>query len=414
MPIQVQTPKGVVEFPDGMADADIERVLAEDASTPEPAMVPSHGATEAPGRTWTDTAVDALPAVGGSIGGLVGMVGGPAGAVLGAGIGGAGGEGWRRTIQGIRGRTKPNEDTVAGTIGGIGLEGGKQAAMEYAGGKIGQGIAKAGTRLYRGLLKPSRALQQGFGGGDEVAQSLIDAGATISDKGLDKITGQLGASRGAAMKMVQDAAPTSTFLNPKEVIGEFAPVVDTLRKRVDIGQVSELGKVGDRGRRLMRTLDPVTGRVDAARAQVLKETAQDAASGAYRAMERGGAKQLGAEDLLDEATARGFRKAVETRVPGIAAQNQTTQRLLGGKRALEDAVERGRNNLGVGGARDLIAAGVGGSIAGPAGASMGILTRLLSSPRIGSAAAIGLDRTGKKVPIDDLLRALALGLQEPQ
>lgn len=369
-------------------------------------------------RTWTDTAVDALPMVGGSVGGLLGMAGGPAGAAAGAALGGAGGEGWRRVIQGARGKRNLAQDSMTEAAGGVALEGGKQAAAEVVGGAIGKGLTKVAPRLYRGLLKPSKAIEQGFGG-DDVVKTLMDNGVTISEKGLEKVTGRMADSRGAAMRMVKDAGPGSTFVSPAEVVREFRPVVETLKKRAAIGQTDELAKVGERGRRLVRSL----GRgVDAEGAQALKETAQDSASGAYRAMERGGAKQLGAEDLLDEATARGLRKAVESRVPGVAAQNRTTQKLIGGSRALENALTRSRNNLGIGGARDLIAAGVGGSIGGMAGgpaggalgAGAGILTRLLASPRAGSATAIGLDRVGKHVPIDELLRALQFAMQEPQ
>jgi hypothetical protein len=91
----------------------------------------------------------------------------------------------------------------------------------------------------------------------------------------------------------------------------------------------------------------------------------------------------------------------------VAAQNARTQSLLGGTRALEDALERSGNNLAVGGARDLIAAGVGSALAGPAGLSAGALTRLLSMPGVGSRTAIAADRIGGSRIPQDALRALA-------
>ncbi len=377
---------------------------------------PNDGAEPTEERTWTDTAVDALPMVGGSIGGLLGLVGGPAGAVGGAVLGGAGGEAWKQNINRLRGKKSP---TSAGEAAkDIAVSGGVQGASEAAGGFIGKGLSKGGQAIYRGLLKPSRAVQAGFGG-DDVVRSLMDEGVTISEKGAAKMAGRVGESRAAALGMVKKAAPTSSMVDPKEIIEEFAPVVATLRKRAAVGQADELGKVGQRGKRLIRTLNGGRG-IDAAGAQELKEAAQEAASGAYRMMERGGAKQLGADDLLDEATARGFRKAVEKRVPEVAAQNQRTQRLLGGSRAVDEAVERSRNNLAVGGARDLIAAGVGAGLGsagggeGAAGGAMtgGLLMRLLSSPRSGSGAALLMDRVGKNVPIDELIRMLTFAAQE--
>jgi len=383
---------GIAEFPDDVPETEIERALSE--SEPEK-------------RTWTDTAVDSLPLVGGSVGGLLGMAGGPVGAAGGAALGGAGGEAWKQNINRMRGKKAPGSMGEAATD--IGVSGAVQGASEAAGGLIGKGLVKGGEKVYRGLLKPSKGLRDSFGG-DDMVRTLLDEGVTISRKGGEKVESLLGESRGKAMRMVRSAPPSSP-VQPKEIMGQFAPVVKTLRDRADVGQANELGKVGARGKALTRTL---SRGVDTVRAQELKETAQSAASGAYRQLERGGAKQLGGDDLLDEATARGFRQAVEKRVPGVAAQNQRTQKLLGGHRAVEDAIERSSNNNAVGGMRDLIAAGVGSSVAGPAGASVGLLSRLLTSPRPGSGAAILMDRTGKKVPIDDVIRLLTLATQEGQ
>lgn len=393
-------------------DADLEEVFS--AATP----VSSHQSTPAPDepRTWTDTAVDALPMLGGALGGLVGAAGGPPGAVAGAMVGGAGGEGYRRAIQGLRGkRPEAAKETVSDTLRGVSNEGLIQGAWEAGGGIVGAGLKRGGKALYRGLLKPSKAIREDFkimgpngkmiSGGDAVVQTLMDEGVTISGKGLDKATGKLAASRDAALKMVDDAAPTSTYVKPSEVMGEFGDVVKELRNRINAGQASELAKVGERGKRLMKVLGGSRG-MDASGAQVAKETAQEAAYGGRRMVERGGSKQLSADDLLDAATARGFKKAVESRVPGVAAQNQRTQALLGAKRAVQDAVEGRANNMAVGGARDIIAAGTGAAVGGPAGLATGLVSRVLASPRAGSALGIALNRTGKKVPIDELIRAL--------
>ena len=394
MPIRVQTPDGITEFPDGTTPEEIDQILGVEPVDSKPE------------RTWTDTAVDALPFVGGAIGGIVGAPTGP-GAIGAAALGAAGGEGWRQVINRVRGKGGPVTMTEA--AGNIATEGAVSGASQAA----GLGLAKGGRAVYRGLLKPSKALRDSFGGAD-IVDTLVREGAPISDGGVKKIGGLLRTSRDKALSMVDAADPTSTLVQPSEVIGKFRPVVDTLRKRADIGQPDELAKVGARGRRIVQTMQRGAG-VGAKRAQELKETAQDAASGAYRMMERGGAKQLGADDLLDQKVAEGLREAVEQRVPGIKAQNARTQELLGGTRALEDAVERGRNNLAVGGARDLIAAGVGAGVGsasgggkeGAAGGAVtaGLLMRLLSSPRSGSLAAIGADRLSKVTP--DALRALA-------
>src|SRR5580765_8442894 len=81
-------------------------------------------------RTWTDTAVDALPAVGGMVGGALGSLSGiptlglgaVPGAITGATVLGGGGEAARQLINRVRGRDAPSTPTEAATS--IGLQGG--------------------------------------------------------------------------------------------------------------------------------------------------------------------------------------------------------------------------------------------------------------------------------------------------
>lgn len=402
MPIRIDTPQGVVEFPDGMPPAAIEAELMK-AFPAERERRLEDPSVLTPERTWGELATDALPAIGATIGGILGNA-------PGAALGGAGGKAWSNVVKGVTGR-KPF-GTPMEAAGDVALEGAIQGGLQRVSGKLSDGLVSGGRRLYGGLAKVPKAVKEGFGGGDAVVDTLIGEGATISGKGLDKVTGRLGQSRADALQMVQDAAPTATTVSPREVIGEFGPVVKELRNRADIGQASELAAVGERGKRLVGSMNRGAG-TDVVRAQTLKETAQDAASGAYRARDRGATKQLSADDLLDEATAKGFRKSVESRVPGVSAQNRRTQQLLGAKLALESAVERTGSNNAVG-LRDVIALGAGsgaGAIAGgPAGAIAGtLLTRILQSPRPGSGIAIAMDRLGRlgrrsPVSLDDFVR----------
>jgi hypothetical protein len=263
-------------------------------------------------------------------------------------------------------------------------------------------------RLYGGLLKPKAAVTDSF---DDVVGTLIEARAPISRGGLKKVTGQLGASRDAAMRMVQQAEDAGTQgVVAKDVLREFGDVIQELRKRADIGQANELRKVGARGKAILNTTARTGGDIPLTRAQALKETAQDAASGAYRVLERGAQKQLGADDLLDVAVARGLRAGIERKVPGIAAQNARTQALLGGQRALEDAVERAANSNMFGGGRDwaaLLSGGLGTAAGGPGvGAVSAGTMRALATPSTGSRAAIVLNEASKHGLDDALQRAL--------
>src|SRR3990167_2849541 len=106
-------------------------------------------------RSWTDTAVDALPTIGGAVGGIVGRV-----PVLGtalAGLAGAGGEGYRQTIEALRGNFQNVPETMGGRIRSMAQAGMTQAGAE-SGGRAFSGALKAGAgRLYQSVLKPTVA-----------------------------------------------------------------------------------------------------------------------------------------------------------------------------------------------------------------------------------------------------------------
>ena len=302
---------------------------------------------------------------------------------------------------GARGMGQSREDAAATGI--------LQGTLEGVGGGVGKGLAFAAPKLMRGLLKIPKALRESFGG-DEIVKTLLDEGAPITERGAAKMAEKVAGSREAAMGLVKRAEDLGDpGVQAKEIVPAYRKVVTELRRRADIGQPSELTKVGERGRAIVKTANRTAG-IPLTRAQALKETAQDAASGAYRKLNRGMSGQLSADDLLDEATAKGLRQAIEGRVPGVAVQNQQTQRLLGGLRALEDAIERSANNNAIGGMRDLIAIGGGagiGSLTGntEAGSTAGLLMALLSRPGIGSRAAIGMNRAAQ-APLANIIRSL--------
>jgi hypothetical protein len=118
--------------------------------------------------------------------------------------------------------------------------------------------------------------------------------------------------------------------------------------------------------------------------------------------------------LLDTATARGLRKGIEARVPDVAPHNARTQSLIGVTRALEDAVERESNTLGVGGAKDFLSMMAGGG-AYAAGASemaipLALATRVLTTPSTGSMAAIALNEASRRGILDGATRAAIIQL----
>lgn len=394
MPIRVQTPDGIAEFPDGTDPTVIESALRQQFGSgdeSEPSLL----------NRALDVAEDWAPTVGAMAGGAAGAAGGLVTAPVTAALGGAAGTGVRNLIRGLRSGQGVD---LAASAGEMATEGAKQGAMELAGGAVGRGLKTVGTKLYGGLLKPSKAVRREF---PTVVDDLIQDKRIISPGGwfgggLKGAEEAVEKAAGAADDLIAKAGPTAPSISAQEIVKEFRPVVSTVRDRVRAGVVApdELAKVGARGRRMVRTTNTGPG-LEIAEAQRLKKAAQDAASGAYRQMRAGNIRQLGTDDLLDAATARGLRGALENRVPGLREANQATQRLIGQERALADAVGRTGNHLPFGSVSDLAAMGAGAA----GGPLTGIAAKASTMAGPGSAAAIALYQAGR-LPYAQLLRIL--------
>lgn len=399
MPIRVRTPDGgVAVFPDGTEPSVMEAALREQFGGGEPEP------SEHPHARIARMAGENLPAIGGAIGGALGAIGGPAVATGTAALGGAAGRLGQRVIQGLQRRP----EAVTGTgemMADAGQAGAMQGGIQAAGGLVGKGLSAGASRLYQGLLKPSKALR---GQHSDIAGTLVNARAPITHGGLRKVEGLLSRSAQQADDLVASHANAAP-VQARELVREFGGTVGELRKRADIGLPSELGKVGERGRRLMKA-DRGVG-IEIPRAQALKRTAQNSAHAGFRQAERGTVKEVSADTMLDQDVARGLRAAIEKRIPEIAGVNKRTQALGGGKDALEDALGREGNNVALGGMRDLIAAGAGGGLGAavgmPAqGAAAGLLLRLLATPSAGSRAAILANDAARLGLPEHVLRAL--------
>lgn len=260
-------------------------------------------------------------------------------------------------------------------------------AMAHEGLKIASGLAR---RLYSGLLKPSKAIRKEFG---DVSEGLLNNRRLISKGGAEAAETAVEQSSKVANDMIANAPRPSPGVSARRVVQEFRPVRDAVKARVEAGvaPASEMGRIGARARRIQQTAKASGGRIDPEKAQTLKRTSQDAAAGAYRQMERGGSKMLGTDDLLDAATARGFKGGLEDIIPGIGKQNQHTQSLMGQSRALADAVGRTSNHLPFGSVSDLAAMG-----AGAHNPLLGVAGKLSTMAGPGSGIAIALNELGKR------------------
>lgn len=148
--------------------------------------IPQANAAHAPkARTWTDTAVDAIPAITGTAGAVIGGAGGTAfgmgvggipGAAGGAAVGTAGGEALKQLINRARGADAPSSaGEAASSIAVPALEAGASTAALGGLGKvvtpyIGKGLQAAG-----GMLESPSTLRQMAGKAVSAAGRAVDA-----------------------------------------------------------------------------------------------------------------------------------------------------------------------------------------------------------------------------------------------
>lgn len=318
-----------------------------------------------------------LPMAGGFVGSLVGTVGGVPGRIAGAGVGGAIGKGAELFLD-------DKDDTFTDSLAAMGLEGGKQAGLEAAGGLLGKGLKYGGSRLYQSVLKPSRALRAEF---PTVVDDAINAGVSVGRRGAEK-AGQLVSQAGAATRAVLERAEAA---GAKAV--NMRPVVKELSRTTR--------KVAQQP---LREADTATVRT--IRDQVLKEnptpisltTANEMKQAAQRVAQDGYKKIAGGADINSVALdanmdiARGLRRSIERRVPETASLNRATQRAMGVSRAADEALGRIENNNPLG-MSTLIASGTGlatglGSGDAKTGAGTSLAIFALANPAIASRLAI--------------------------
>ena len=225
MPRRVQGPGGTVhEFPDDATDTEISAALEAIPEANAKMMPPA-----ARSRTWTDTAVESLPAIGGAVGGIVGGVGGTAfgmgfggvpGAVGGAALGGGAGEAAQQLIQRVRGRGGPSSPTEAATD--IASQGAVQAGAEAIGGAAGRAMKPMGERLMQSALKPGwQALKKQPGGVPPAVTAMLEQGINVTKGGYAKLEKLLSATQDE-IKDAVSSIPTS--INPFKVTSRLGPL----------------------------------------------------------------------------------------------------------------------------------------------------------------------------------------------
>lgn len=399
-------PKYQIELSDGRkfeVEADAEPTEQDVLGAIGGAPMASHDAAAPAARTWTDTAVDALPTLGGAAGGIIGGIGGTVagmgvggvpGAVGGAALGGGFGEAAKQLVNRARGMQAPG--TMGEAAKDIGIQGGIQGAAELAGAGIGKGAQYVGGRLYSLALRPAAKLTNSFG---DVAAAGLEAGVPVSAGGAVKAAGLRAASSQAADQMVTNAAgavvPTSAATRG------FTDVAKDAAQRASLGMADDTADVWARASVLGQNYP---GGIPVEVAQGLKKSAQKAADTAFRAQERGGLVKT-VEAQLNKATATGLKAGIEGVVPGIAEQNAKTQTLIGLSKALGAANSR-QNTM----SKYLIPLAIGGASGHTSGIAAGAATAALMNPQVMSQAGIAADRIGGSGVSQQAIRAALLAL----
>lgn len=367
--------------------------LSTDPNDGEPSLVASHTSTPSPSeeeRTWADTAVDALPILGGIAGGLVGA--GAASVPL-AALGGAGGEGFRRTIQTLRGK-RPVDKSTAETVQGLAKEGAIQGAGQAVGLGVGKGLQMAGKGAMRMAMGAQKGLRAKF--------PTVDLEAVALREGIGPgQSAAAGAASKAANEALGDAAANATGrVSPRAVTSRLRPLYERAKQARMGDDAQQIVEAANDARKAFRggmsKADALVAKQElATRGRAVLQGASDPRAAST------GAKIAGAE-------ARGITDALRAD-PEIAGALTRSQELM----ALSKAVQSADNHtpmlrflLPAAGAGTGYASGGDGAsaIKGAAGAYA------LTNPRVLSLLGRGANASGGALGqrIAQLLAALGL------
>lgn len=366
----------------GLSDDQIRALVAryDQRQAPEPAQAPASTervpvagrGTQFNQQRAERNFTEALPTAGAMAGGFAGSAIGPAGSVAGAGVGGALGTGAQSLF---RGETPD--------VGQMATRGVIDAGAQVAGGVAAKGLALAGRGLYKGgvALLP-RTLKEAH---PKIAETGLREGIALTKRGAAKAGEAVKASAGQADEMIAAAERSGAApIDPMEVVRELRPVGQKIRTQTALGMADEMPALTQRAKAFTSR-----GPIPLTRAQAMKREAQDLATTAYKARDKG-AVINNLEALTNEAQARGLRKSLESRVGGLGDVNARTQALMGLREGAEHASGTGHilTRLGAGGL------GAGLASAGGAAPALGATAGgiLLGTPGGLTAAGTALSK----------------------
>jgi hypothetical protein len=361
---------------------------------------------EPAGRTWTDTAVDLLPAAGGLVGGVVGGlggtvlgmgVGGVPGSVGGAALGGAGGEAAKQLINRARGDQAPATATQAAAD--IGIQGGIQGAGELVGLGAAKVASKAAPWLMNRALNLTDKLSREF---PNLSKTMIEKSLTVTNGGLEKARGLLRAAKGEANAALQTAHAAGATVPIDAATSGLKRTLSTVMNGDDIeGGLATLAAVERKiGAGRAAALTPME-------ADALKTSLQTQSKALYTAAKMGAGRpnvSVKAQALADMAASLNQSLGditTQAGATGYRAANAEAAEAIGAVRGITKGIRPGANlyqamvRPGVG----AVSGGVLGSQAdGAKGAAVGALVGgALTSPAGMSRLAVALSKPGVKV-----------------
>lgn len=382
--------------PQAPTEAEIRQAFAAVQPRSAPVQVP-----EAELRTWTDTAVDLLPAAGGITGGAIGAsIGAPFGLAFGgvplgiggATLGGGAGEAAKQLINRVRGKRAPADVGEAATD--IGIQGGIQGAGQA----IGAGLAGVASKASPWLM--NRALNLT----DRLSREFPDLSATMIKRSLTVSKGGLAEARTFLTAAKTKANAALAAAHAKGATVPIASATNGLKRTVVEVMNSEDIEGG------LRALAAVERKITAGRAadltpiaaDQLKRSLQTQSKALYLAGKMGQGRPnvtVKAQALADMAASLNTAIGDVTTASGAAgyrAANAEAAEMIGAVRGITKGIRPG-SNLYQAMVRPGVGAVLGGLSGGQAGGTKGAVGGVLvggamTSPAGMSRLAIALSK----------------------
>jgi hypothetical protein len=335
-------------------------------------------------RTWMDTAVDALPMVGGMVGGLVrGPMGSAAGGMIGSRV--------KQYANAVRGEEPlPPQGEALKRMAGDAMQ---QGVADLGGRAISGTLRLVGKGLYRAGALPLLGTTQKYG---DLVQKGLDMGVPVTKGGVAKaeaIKQGVQATKQAAISAADQRAMLSTQGLAGDAVSSVAPALE-LERKAGLGDSTQM--MVDRANNLLRANGPG---MKPSEAEAVKSTLDNVIGGAVKKVRM--REPITPDERMNMALSKAIGTAQESIVPEYKALNRQIMDAEGVRKML---VRRLQGNQGLENALTMAA--------GPAA----IPARVAMLPGVASTAGIAVNRLGRapEAAYSAPLRAALLAMLQQQ